>query len=136
MGVGDVKLLLVAGANDLPALEAQLAGAFETESTTNAAAALAILGRQPFDALVVHLGIGESPALDVLYGARKQSPDRPPGMVVVADAFELRTVVEVMRAGTYDVQLAASLTPGILAHSVRNATLLTQLSRRRSDPAK
>ena len=136
MGVGDVKLLLVAGASDLPALEAQFTGEFETESATDAPAALAILSRKQFDALVVHLGIGESPALDVLYGARKQFPDRPPGMVVVAETFELRTVVEMMRAGAYDVQLVAALFPGKLAHSVRNATLLTQLSRRRSDPAK
>lgn len=127
-----MKLLLVASTNDLPALAAQFAGEFEIESVTDAPAALAILARQQVDALVVHLGIGESPALDVLYGARKQTPDRPPGMVVVADAFELRTVVEVMRAGAYDVQLAASLTPGMLAHSIRNAMLLTQLSKRRT----
>ena len=131
-----MKLLLVAGADQLPALAAQFAGDFETESATDAPAALAILSRSQVDALVVHLGIGDSQALDILYGARRQTPDRPPGMVVVAEACELRTVVEVMRAGAYDVQLAAELSPGKLAHSVRNATLLTQLSRRRADPAK
>lgn len=134
--MGDVKLLLVARAADLPALAAQFAGEFETESATDAPAALALVARRQVDALVVHLGIGEGPALDVLYGARKQSPERPPGMVVVAETFELRTVVEVMRAGAYDVQLAGELPPGKLAHSLRNATLLTQLGRRRSEPQK
>src|SRR5215207_3292837 len=100
-----VKLLLVAGDDKLPALAAQFAADFEVSRATNAPAALELLGRQPMDALVVHLGIGESEALDVLFGARKRSPDRPPGMVVVAASFELRTVVEVMRAGAYDVQL-------------------------------
>lgn len=131
-----MKLLLVAQASDLPVLAGQFAGDFEQESATDASAALAMLARRPVDALVVHLGIGENPALDLLYGARKQSPDRAPGMVVVADACELATAVAVMRAGAYDVQLAGSLAPGKLAHSVRNATLATQLSRRRSDPSK
>jgi DNA-binding NtrC family response regulator len=131
-----VKLLLVAGDDKLPLLAAQFATDFEISRATDAPAALEQLGRQAMDALVVHLGIGESEALDILYGARKQSPDRPPGMVVVAENFDLRTVVEVMRAGAYDVQLESSLMPGKLAHSLRNATLLTQLSRRRPDRAK
>ena len=131
-----MKLLLVAQASDLPALAAHFTGEFEQESATDAPTALAILARRQVDALVVHLGIGENPALDVLYGARKQSPDRAPGMVVVAQACELGTAVAVMRAGAYDVQLAETLTPGKLAHSLRNATLATQLSRRRADPPK
>ena len=131
-----MKLLLVATAKDQLALAAQFTGEFETDSAADAPAALAVLSRRQIDALVVHLGIGESEALDVLYGARKQTPDRPPGMVVVADACDLRTAVEIMRAGTYDIQLESSLAPGKLAHSVRNATLLTQLSKRRSDSTK
>lgn len=131
-----MKLLLVARATDLPALAAHFAGEFEHESASDAPAALAIVARRQVDAIVVHLGIGEEPALDVLYGTRKQSPDRAPGMVVVADVCELGTAVAVMRAGAYDVQLAATLAPGKLAHAVRNATLATQLSRRRSDPPK
>ena len=131
-----MKLLLVARSSDLPALALHFTGEFEQESASDAPAALAILARRQVDALVVHLGIGTDPALDVLYGARKQSPERPPGMVVVADACDMNTVVAVMRAGAYDVQLAAELAPGKLAHSLRNATLATQLTRRRSDPAK
>jgi DNA-binding NtrC family response regulator len=131
-----VKLLLVAATNDQPALAAHFTGEFETDSAADAAGALAILSRGQIDALVVHLGIGESQALDVLYGARKQTPDRPPGMVVVAEDCDLRRAVEIMRAGTYDIQLESSLAPGKLAHSVRNATLLTQLSKRRSDSTK
>lgn len=131
-----MKLLLVAAADDQPALAAHFTGEFETETAADPPDALAALSQQQIDALVVHLGIGESAALDVLYGARKQTPDRPPGMVVVAEACDLRTAVEVMRAGAYDIQIASALAPGKLAHSVRNATLLTQLSKRRSDSTK
>lgn len=129
-----MKLLLVARAEDLPELALHFAADLEVVPVADAAAALELLGHQAMDAVVVHLGIGESEALDLLYGARKLTP--PPGMVVIAEVCELRTAVEVMRAGAYDVQLVSALTPGKLAHSVRNATLLTQLNRRRSDPAK
>ena len=130
-----MKLLLLARAGDLQALAAEFNSDFEIENATDAPAALSMLARRQHDALVVHLGIGADPALDVLHGARKQAPDRPPGMVVVAESVELHLVVEVMRAGAYDVLLTAALQQGQLAHSVRNATLLTQL-RRRTSPAK
>lgn len=129
-----MKLLLVARDEDLPTLAAQFADDFEVIPANDAIVALEFLRHQAMDALVVHFGIGESDALDLLHGARKLASS--PGMVVVAEACELRTAVEVMRAGAYDIQLESSLTPGKLAHSVRNATLLTQLNRRRSDPAK
>lgn len=129
-----MKLLLVAREEELPTLAPHFATDFEVIPASDAGVALEHLRQQPMDALVVHLGIGESDALDLLYGARKLTA--PPGMVVVAEACELRLAVEVMRAGAYDVQLVSSLSPGRLAHSVRNATLLTTLTRRRSDPAK
>lgn len=129
-----MKLLLVAREDDLPTLAPHFATDFEVLPVTDAGVALAHLRQQPMDALVVHLGIGESDALDLLYGARKLTP--PPGMVAVAEACELRLAVEVMRAGAYDVQLESALTPGRLAHSVRNAALLTTLTQRRPDPVK
>ena len=131
-----MKILAVAEAGKQPALAAEFADDFTVTSAVDAPAALEILRQQSFDALLVDLGLGESKALDVLYGARKLGPDRQAGSVVIIQEIDLRSVIEVMRAGAFDVLVEGSLRRGELAHSMRNAVLHAQLSRRRQAQSK
>lgn len=134
-----MKLLVVGD----PAVPGELAnglvGSFEVARAADTLAAVALSGRDAFDAVLVHLDLGEAPALDLICALKRLPPERLPGVVVLARQIERRAIVELVRTGAYDVLVEAALHPHELAHALRNAAtyarsaaLLDRLRRARS----
>jgi DNA-binding NtrC family response regulator len=116
-----MKLLLFAGPASRPLLERHLAADFALEWVEDPARAVELLGREAVEGVVIHLDVGEEQALDVVSHCRRLAPERAPGLIAVARSPALRTVIELMRTGAYDVLVEEELKPRELPHAVRNA---------------
>jgi hypothetical protein len=133
-----VNVLLVAREGEAAVVAAELAGDFALERTADAAGALAMLGRRPAEAVVLHFGIGEEAALDVISGCKRLPAGTAPGIVVVAASVAHRALVELVRTGAYDVLIEGALEPRELPHAVRNAAYYAKtaawLAKRKAPP--
>jgi hypothetical protein len=124
-----VNVLLVAREGEGAGVEAELAGDFTLARAADAAGALAMLGREPAEAVVLHFGIGEEAALDVISGCKRlPAGAAAPGVVVVAASIAHRALVELVRTGAYDVLVEGALEPRELPHAVRNAAYYAKTS--------
>jgi DNA-binding NarL/FixJ family response regulator len=135
-----MKLLLVAAGEKRPALEALLGTDFKLTFAADGPAALEALAAGGIEAVLVHLGLGEEPVLDLIVHARKRAPEEIPGVVVLAREADRRCIIELVRTGAYDVILEESMKPRELPHAVRNAAFDARsaawLDRRQKERAK
>lgn len=123
-----MKVLLVATADKHDQLVKELSADFELEQVTSPDDAYQFLAREDAAALVIHLDLGEEPALDVISRVKKFEPERIPGIVVVARKPDNRCIIEVIRTGAYDILDEESMKSRDLPHAVRNAAYFAQSS--------
>jgi len=119
-----IKLLLVEDdAHDLRLAREYLAGtrshAFTVVHVGNVAAARAQLEAEPFDAVVLDLGLPDSDGMETLTQVRERAGDLPIIILTGIDNDDIG--VEAVRNGAQDYLVKGDVSRGILGRAVQNA---------------
>src|SRR5688572_6104891 len=75
-------------------------GGYVTTEATSGAEAMAVLGRQEFEVVVVDIKLPDASGLDILRWAREADVDTE--FIVLTGNADVETAVEAMRLGAYD----------------------------------
>jgi len=125
-----MKLLVAAATGYYGSITREIGDEFEILHAAGIEDAWQRLATGEIEALLVHRELGDAAVLQMLARLRTRDPSCWTAVLVVSSELELRFVIEVMRAGAYDVLLDAPINRRELVHGIRNAAVYAQAAQR------